>query len=150
MASADDIEREIAALKDDAIGTLKERSAKLYGSAPPKRMGKSLLALAVAYEMQRRAFGVRTDRLAARVRSVKSQSGQKQKSKDGANRTLKAGGRLVREWRGKSYEVYVADDDCYLDGKRYKSLSAAAFAITGSKWNGPMFFGLRKSSGLRS
>ncbi|MEZ5921995.1 MAG: isochorismatase family protein [Parvularculaceae bacterium] len=43
------------------------------------------------------------------------------------------------------YEIYVAEDGCYLDGKRYSSLSAAAFAITGVKRNGPAFFGLRSS-----
>ena len=149
MTSVDKIEHEIAALSDDTIWTLKERYTKLYGSEPPKRIGKSLLILAIGYEVQRLACGVRTDRLAARLRNIKRQSAPKRTAHLVSKRQLQPGGRLIREWRGKSYEVYVADDGCYLDGRRYKSLSAVAFAITGSKWNGPMFFGLRDKSGAR-
>ncbi len=49
----------------------------------------------------------------------------------------------MREWRGKTYEVYVAEDGIFLVGERFESLSAVALAITGAKWNGPRFFGLR-------
>ena len=139
------LEGEIAALGGLAFPVLQERFASLAGSPPPKRIGRKLLILAIAYEMQRKAFSIRTDRLKSAVRKAKAEDGANDVRARPARprKTLGAGGRLVREWRGKTYEVYVAEDGCYLDGKRYKSLSSAAFAITGAKWNGPAFFGLR-------
>ena len=56
---------------------------------------------------------------------------------------LKPGTRLIREWRGRSYEVLVLDDGFSWHGRRYRSLSAIARQITGTAWSGPLFFGLR-------
>ena len=56
---------------------------------------------------------------------------------------LKPGTRLMREWRGRSYEVLVLDDGFSWHGRRYRSLSAIARQITGTAWSGPLFFGLR-------
>ena len=56
-----------------------------------------------------------------------------------------AGTRYVREWHGKTYEVILREKGKYeLDGVFYTSLSAAAFAITGTHWNGKLFFGVKK------
>jgi hypothetical protein len=57
------------------------------------------------------------------------------------------GTRLVREWNGCPYEVVVTRDGFNYDGRPYKSLTAVTKAITGTKWNGPHFFGLRQPSG---
>ena len=57
-----------------------------------------------------------------------------------------AGVRLVREWRGEQHEVTVADDHVLYRGERYASLSEVARVITGVRWNGPRFFGLRRGS----
>lgn len=56
---------------------------------------------------------------------------------------LKAGTILIREWNGITHRAIVMDDGFLWDGTRYDSLSAIAFAITGTRWNGPRFFGLR-------
>ena len=56
---------------------------------------------------------------------------------------LKTGTVLTREWNGQCHRVMVADAGFVWNGKTYDSLSGIAFAITGSKWNGPRFFGLR-------
>ena len=51
----------------------------------------------------------------------------------------------VREWKGKKYDVTEVSEKCYeLDGKQYKSLSAVARAITGTRWNGKLFFGVTR------
>ena len=64
--------------------------------------------------------------------------------------TLKAGARLIREWRGVTYSVHVHDDGFEWKGKRYGSLTIIAQEITGAHWSGPRFFGLRKrQAGLR-
>ena len=59
---------------------------------------------------------------------------------------LKAGTILSREWNGITQRAIVVDDGFLWDGTRYDSLSAIAFAITGTRWNGPRFFGLRDST----
>ena len=62
---------------------------------------------------------------------------------------LKPGTVLTREWRGKSQRVLVVDAGFAWMGKTYDSLSKVAFAITGTKWNGPRFFGLRDAPSLK-
>lgn len=57
---------------------------------------------------------------------------------------LGVGARLRRDWRGKSVEVVVEEDGFLWEGRRFASLSAAATAIAGTRWNGPKFFGLRR------
>ena len=56
---------------------------------------------------------------------------------------LKLGTILVREWNGRPHRVMVVEEGFAWNGKTYESLSRIAFAITGTKWNGPRFFGLR-------
>ena len=60
-----------------------------------------------------------------------------------------AGTRLIREWRGVEHHVTVRIDGFEYQGRKYKSLSAIARAITGTRWNGPLFFGLRKHGSAR-
>ena len=58
-----------------------------------------------------------------------------------------AGARLVREWQGGTHEVAVLSVGYEYRGRMYKSLSAIARTITGTRWNGPLFFGLRSGTG---
>ncbi len=101
----------------------------------------------IAYELQRKAYGLRVDRLRKRVLAAnpapKMRDASPVSKTPAPRKAVRPGGRLVREWRGRQYEVFVADDGCYLNGRRFRSLSAAAEAITGVKRNGPAFFGLR-------
>lgn len=57
---------------------------------------------------------------------------------------LKPGSRLIREWQGKLYTVSVTEQDFVLDGRSYGSLSEVARNITGARWSGPRFFGLKR------
>ena len=56
---------------------------------------------------------------------------------------IKPGTRLIRDWRGQSHRVTVLDNGYEYAGKRYSSLSKVARLITGTRWSGPLFFGLR-------
>jgi hypothetical protein len=60
---------------------------------------------------------------------------------------LKAGTRLVREWRGVTHTVLVHGDGVEWNGRRYLSLTMVAREITGAHWSGPRFFGLRRRAG---
>ena len=113
-----------------------------FAGKPPPLLGRDILALGIAYARQERRYGGLTkpvakelDRLAARV------------LRDGATEAPqplpRTGTILVREWHGTTHHVTVMDDGFLWNGKSHRSLSTIARAITGTKWNGPRFFGLR-------
>jgi hypothetical protein len=66
------------------------------------------------------------------------------KARTDARQRFRAGTRLVREWKGKVYEVTITADGFDYQGETYKSLSPIACRITGTHWSGPAFFGTRK------
>ncbi|MFS0772989.1 DUF2924 domain-containing protein [Sphingomonas sp. 1P08PE] len=126
----------VAALEAMSSAALRERWSALVGSPVP-RISPKLLRLALAWEIQARAHGglsratTRTlDQLAA-----------------GTTRTARArpGMRLVREWQGRVHVVTVGEDQVIRwDEREWRSLSEVARAITGTRWSGPAFFGLKK------
>jgi hypothetical protein len=61
--------------------------------------------------------------------------------------SIKPGTRLLREWHGVTYEVVIKEDGVQCNGKHYRSLSEVARTITGARWSGPLFFGLKKQEG---
>jgi hypothetical protein len=113
---------------------------------PPKYRSRDLLARAMAYRLQAEAFGD----LPAPVRrkladyAVKFSADRRFTPTPGPQ--LKPGSSLIREWKGARHEVAVTADGFEYAGQRYGSLSKVAFAITGTKWNGPRFFGLKARS----
>lgn len=124
---------------------LRMRFAELYGGPPPGRIGASLLRRAIAYRIQEtRQDGLKPilrRRLAKLARELKETG-----VVNIAGRPLvKPGTRLIREWRGESHAVTVLDDGFLYRNARYRSLSEIARAITGTRWSGPAFFGLKRS-----
>ena len=133
---ADRISAEIAALASLGIRDLKSRWRAWYGTEPPARISRELLTSAIAYRMQEREFGglaPATRRLLERVAADRS-----------SRRLVAPGALLIREWRGAAHQVTVHDNGVVYRGKRYGSLSEGARLITGTRWSGPLFFGLRK------
>ena len=63
-----------------------------------------------------------------------------------SGRTFLQSQRLVREWRGRRYDVDIVENGFMHAGRTFKSLSEVAHAITGTRWNGPRFFGLREAA----
>lgn len=115
--------------------------------APAPDISPDLLRHGIAWKLQSRVHGglpssARKSIDAALNRLEKT--GQVASPRD---LRLKAGTRLVRQWRGKSYHVLVTDDGFEHEGRRYQSLSHIARAITGAQWSGPSFFGLRIGNG---
>jgi hypothetical protein len=132
------IEREIAALDALDRPVLLQRWRSVFGRQAPPRLSQSLLVKAVAHEMQVRAFGGLSPRT---IRALKAAA--KPEATSISRRPLGRGTRLVREWHGVLHEVEVLDDGYLWRGQRYRSLSAIALAITGTKWSGPRFFGIK-------
>lgn len=115
---------------------LQDRWAKLTGRPVPK-LSIAMLRLALGYELQARAKGG----LSRAARRQLDGSG------DARPRAmpLAPGLRLVREWQGTVHVVTVDETGAiHWNGRRWKSLSEVARAITGTRWSGPAFFGLRQ------
>ena len=123
-----------AAIANMELDELRQEWSRRYGQ-PPQLRSAELLGLMLAYRIQAdQAGGVSAD-LRRNLRRPASSPGMT---------ALRPGTKLSREWQGVRHEVIVEADGrlSWSDGK-YASLSQVARAITGTRWNGPRFFGLR-------
>lgn len=128
---------EVAALDTLTLGDLRARWTKLVGTPAPK-VGTNMLRLALAWEIQARREGG-----LARTTSQTLDQLARGRTRTAAPR---AGMRLVREWQGNVHVVEVDEDGViHWDGRAWRSLSEVARAITGTRWSGPAFFGLKKA-----
>ena len=125
-------------LADLPLEDLKLEWARRYGAPSPK-LSSDLLRLGIGYRIQEHRFGG-LDR-ATRV-VLRQGSSTSEERKGPPPRKLTPGTKLVRDWHGVGHTVTVLADGFEYDGRHWKSLTAIALAITGTKWNGPRFFGL--------
>ena len=139
--------QELTELDTMPLGGLKDRWRSLYGSEPPayKRL---YLIKRLAYRIQELAYGGLSDQTKAELeRIAQEDEGQRQGARAQRRKPKDthplAGTRLVREWNGQRHEVTAVEGGFEYNGRRYRSLSAVAKAITGAHWSGPQFFGLR-------
>lgn len=131
------IEEQVAALPKLGRAGLQQRWREVFKSAPPSAFTPDLLARGIGYRWQEKALGRLDPALARQLKSAGEGRGP-------ARPKLRAGNRLVRRWRGRTYVVDVGDDGYRYDEKIYGSLSEIATLITGTRWSGPRFFGLPK------
>jgi hypothetical protein len=138
-----EIEAELVRLRSMPKDELRERYRSLFKAEPPKAFGPDLLRRSIAYRIQERGYGGLD---AATRRLLNNLIAQQAKSKDGrlvVPRRIKPGAILVREWKGRSHRVTVREDGFAYEDRPFTSLSEIARLITGARWNGPRFFGLR-------
>ena len=128
------IEAEVAALEAMGLEELRTVWRNRYG-VPPKLRSPQLLRLNLAWRIQAEAFGGLDSGTKRRLR----RGGAGASAAD----RLQPGVRLIREWKGVPHEVVVEEGGFRYDGKVWKSLSEIARHISGTRWNGPRFFGLR-------
>ena len=139
------VDIEIARLRDVDAKALRERWETALGKKAPAHLPRHLLYRLLAYRLQADRFG---DLDAESRRLLDQSASPEQASKRAAeanNRTnrLRPGTVLGREWNGQMHRVAVMADGFAWNGATYPSLTKVAFAITGTRWNGPKFFGLR-------
>lgn len=138
----------LADLRDATAAELRALWAQTRDASPPPSLSGRLLRLGLAWERQaartggesradRRGWAAVEGRRAAGAPAVAAMSGA-------APGGPGAGTRFLRSWGGETHEVFVREGAVEWNGRRYGSLSAVARAITGSRRNGPRFFGLRK------
>ena len=136
---------EIGRLAGLDLFALRERWRSLYGSEPPQRMSRELMMRAVAYRMQENAFGGLSRATKAKLMAASEEGGRSETKafRVRTDRMIKPGTKFLREWNGRTHEVMaLADGGFVYRGAVFRSLSAIAREITGTRWSGPVFFGL--------
>jgi Protein of unknown function (DUF2924) len=140
------VEAELDRLPVMPIAQLRIRYGEVFRIDPPKAFGPDLLRRSIAHRIQEKAYGGlsrSTQRLLDRM--MKTYAG-KPNGKIVLPRRIKPGSELVRTWKRKTYRVMVMAEGFAHGGKTFASLSEIASEITGTRWNGPRFFGLRSAS----
>jgi hypothetical protein len=127
-------------LEDLSPEDLKAEWARRHG-APAPNLSLDLLRLGIGYKLQETKLGGVSRGTRSLLRQVASRAGDGAKRKP-LPRKLTSGTRLVRDWHGVGHTVIVLEKGFEYDGRHWKSLTAIAKAITGTPWNGPLFFGL--------
>jgi hypothetical protein len=139
------IDGEIAQLRDLDIGALRSRWHTAFGRMPPAHLPRHLLFRMLAYRLQADHLGDLDDenqRLLDRTETPEK-AGRRAVEFGRRKVSLRPGTVLGREWNGQMQKVTVLADGFAWNGKAYPSLTKVALAITGTRWNGPRFFGLR-------
>lgn len=148
MTMTDTVLARLAALKTTPTPDLKKQWRELFDSEPPP-YNRRFLESRLAYRIQELAYGGLKPQTIERLEALGERL-------DGGNITLRrirgddkpiAGTRLIREWQGIEHTVTILNDGYEWQGRPYQSLSAIARAITGTRWNGWVFFGLKNRRG---
>lgn len=124
------------AIETMTLSELRALWAQNFGS-PPELRSVDLLRLMLSWRLQARAYGGLDAAMRKRLR-------RKTVADPGSAIDLEIGTVLKREWQGRAFTVEVVGEGFRWKDATYSSLSAVAKAITGTSWNGPRFFGLRK------
>jgi Protein of unknown function (DUF2924) len=141
--SAIDIAQALARLSEMTIFELRGKWQRLYRASPPMRLSRDLLIRGITYKLQERALGGLSASVLRKLARLNTEADGSKARDPTPPISLKAGTRLVREWRGVTHSVLVHADGIEWNGRRYQSLSVVAQEITGAHWSGPRFFGLR-------
>jgi len=139
--------RQIAMLKTRSTPELHDMWRELFDREPPV-LGRRYLEDRIAYRVQELHFGGLSDRARRRLDALADQLEPKAARRRDPGRPI-AGTRLVREWQGVQHIVEVREHDFEYEGRPYRSLSAVAREIAGTRWNGWLFFGLRQNGTAR-
>jgi hypothetical protein len=144
----DTVLAQLAALKSTPTAGLKQKWRELFETEPPP-YNRRFLESRLAYRIQELVYGGLKKETIERLEALGEQldGGKIEVRRKRADDRPISGTRLIREYQGVEHCVTVRDADFEYQGRPYKSLSAVARAITGTRWNGLVFFGVRRSGG---
>lgn len=136
---------EIARLRDLDVGSLRACWQNVFRRQPPPHLPRHLLFRMLAYRLQADHLGDLDSECQRLLDSAATPEAAGERAVDGSRTTtdVRPGTMLAREWNGRMHRVAVLAEGFAWNGTTYPSLSKIAFAITGTRWNGPRFFGLR-------
>jgi hypothetical protein len=145
-AADPEVEAELERLPKMPIVDLRSRYRELFRAEPPKAFGPDLLRRSIAHRIQEKAYGGLSREHQRLLDQLVKAAQAKPNGRLELPRRIKPGSELVRTWNRRTYRVVVMEKGFAWEGRTYSSLSEIAFEITGTKWNGPRFFGLRSSA----
>jgi hypothetical protein len=142
------LEGEIAQMRNLDVKGLRLRWQSQFRRQAPSHLPRHLLLAVMAYQLQADQLGDLATDTVHLLKQIASKGTSEAALRltsdfDRCRADLKPGTILVREWKGRSHRVMVVDGGFAWNGRTYDSLSKIARAITGTRWNGPRFFGLR-------
>ena len=117
---------------------------KLFKQTPPRQVRRGLLIRILTYRIQEQAYGGLSPATRKRLGELARKFETNPSAELSSALRIKPGTRLIRDWRGQSHRVTVLENGYEYAGKRYSSLSQIARLITGTRWSGPLFFGLKR------
>jgi hypothetical protein len=139
-----DLEAQLSRLPSLETGQLRKLWHDLFKNPPHRKLRRELMIPTLAYHLQEKALGGLKPSTARRLRAIADEIASGKKSPGPSQFAPRPGTRMVRQWQGKLHEVITLESGFLYDGEKFRSLSEIARAITGTRWSGPAFFGLRK------
>lgn len=135
-----DVSKRLKDLVNLERDTLVQEWTKINKRPPPLNLSRGFLLRAIAYQIQEADLGGIKKSVHERLRKIAAGTN----TAECASSQINPGTRLLREWHGVTHEVVIEERGARYQGKVYRSLSEVAQVITGTKWSGPVFFGLKK------
>ena len=139
-----DVAKALVRLSELTIFELRGEWRRLHRTPPPMQLSRDLLTRGITYKLQERAYGGPSMATARKLEQAAAGPPSRGAAKPTPSVSLRPGTRLVREWRGITHSALIHADGIEWRGQRYSSLSVVARKITGARWSGPRFFGLRR------
>ena len=139
-----DVAKALVRLSELTIFELRGEWRRLHRTPPPVRLSRDLLTPGISYKLQERAYGGLSMATARKLEQAAAGPPSCGAAKPTASVSLRPGTRLLREWHGVTHTALIHADGVEWRGQRYRSLSVVARKITGARWSGPRFFGLRR------
>jgi hypothetical protein len=116
--------------------------SKYFKTPPPRKASREFLAKNISWQKQAKEQGLNLNRFHKTMETALAQYEIGKKVKP--ELIVKSGTKFIRQWQGKAHEVEASGSVFIYKGESYKSLSAIARKITGTQWNGKLFFGVKK------
>jgi len=132
---------ELECLPKDLLGG---RWREAFQTRVPSHASRTFLERSLAYRIQEQTLGGVPPRVKKRLASLRKKLERDPGFAPAPTPSFKPGTRLIRQWKGEVHEVEILETGFSWDGEHYSSLSRIARAITGTRWSGPVFFGLKK------
>jgi hypothetical protein len=118
--------------------------AENFKTPPPPKLRKELMVPILAYRMQEREYGGLSHSARNRLKEIAASLSTRKPAQLESDSAPETGTKLIRSWRGEVHEVLATGSGYVYRGQTYSSLSKIAREITGTRWSGPLFFGVRK------
>lgn len=139
----------LAKLDEFSFTQLKGAFTHLYNQSPPKSAARGFLKANIAYRLQEVEQDCLNSKTSHKLLKIARELEKDPAYSPAPSQDIKPGTRLVRRWQNNTHEVTVLDAGFEYQGQRYRSLSKIAMEITGTKWSGPVFFGLKDRSRVK-